>query len=95
MSAFTHLVGWACWPDVPPCHEELIYGKSEQGLFVQPALKTRSRYYLQVPLTEKNVEDWSDERFWDELKSRMLPEDAKNVVTGASLKNRLRHCAAL
>ena len=38
-----------------------------------------------MPLTE-NVEDWSDERFWDELKSRMLPEDAKNVVTGASLE---------
>ena len=79
--------GWlGMLADVPPCHEELIYGKSEQGFYLcSQRSKTRSRYYLQVPLTEK-VEDWSDERFWDELKSRMLPEDAKNVVTGASLE---------
>ena len=79
--------GWlGMLADVPPCHEELIYGKSEQGFYLcSQRSKTRSRYYLQVPLTE-NVEDWSDERFWDELKSRMLPEDAKNVVTGASLE---------
>ncbi|UOO87881.1 4-hydroxybenzoate 3-monooxygenase [Vitreoscilla massiliensis] len=79
--------GWlGMLADVPPCHEELIYGKSEQGFYLcSQRSKTRSRYYLQVPLTEK-VEDWSDERFWDELKSRMLPEDAKNVVTGPSLE---------
>ncbi len=79
--------GWlGMLADVPPCHEELIYGKSEQGFYLcSQRSKTRSRYYLQVPLTE-NVEDWSDERFWDELKSRMLPEDAKYVVTGASLE---------
>ena len=46
---------------------------------------TRSRYYIQVPLTEK-VEDWSDERFWQELKSR-LPEDvAAKLITGPSIE---------
>jgi 2-polyprenyl-6-methoxyphenol hydroxylase-like FAD-dependent oxidoreductase len=36
---------------------------------VQPAQRhTRSRYYLQVPLTDK-VEDWSDEAFWEELEA--------------------------
>ena len=79
--------GWlGMLADVPPCHEELIYGKSEQGFYLcSQRSKTRSRYYLQVALTE-NVEDWSDERFWNELKSRMLPEDAKNVVMGTSLE---------
>ena len=32
---------------------------------------TRSRYYLQVPLTD-HVEDWSDDAFWDELRRRLL-----------------------
>lgn len=46
---------------------------------------TRSRYYVQVPLTEK-VEDWSDDRFWDEL-TRRLPEDvAAKLVTGPSIE---------
>ena len=80
-------IGWlSMLADVPPCAHELIYGKSEQGFYLcSQRSQTRSRYYLQVALTE-NVEDWSDERFWDELKSRMLPEDAKNVVTGPSLE---------
>jgi len=46
---------------------------------------TRSRYYLQVGLEEK-VEDWSDQRFWDELRRR-LPEDvAARLITGPSLE---------
>lgn len=44
-----------------------------------------SRYYLQVPLTDK-VEDWSDERFWAELKNRLSPEAAERLVTGPSLE---------
>ena len=31
---------------------------------------TRSRYYLQVPLTDQ-VENWSDDAFWDELRRRL------------------------
>ena len=79
--------GWlGMLSDTPPVHHELIYVNSPRGFALcSQRSQTRSRYYLQVPLTE-NVEDWSDERFWDELKSRMLPEDAKNVVTGASLE---------
>ena len=79
--------GWlGLLADVPPCDHELIYGKSEKGFYLcSQRSETRSRYYLQVPLTEK-IEDWSDERFWDELKSRMLPEDAAKVTTGPSLE---------
>ncbi|RTL57688.1 MAG: 4-hydroxybenzoate 3-monooxygenase [Rhodocyclaceae bacterium] len=72
--------------DQPPLHHELIYANHERGfaLCSQRSL-TRSRYYVQVPLSEK-VEDWSDERFYDELRSRLDPEAAANLKTGPSLE---------
>ncbi|MBN3789605.1 4-hydroxybenzoate 3-monooxygenase [Burkholderia sp. Ac-20353] len=79
--------GWlGLLADTPPVNHELIYAHHERGFVLcSQRSTTRSRYYLQVPLTEK-VEDWSDERFWEELKTR-LPEDvAEKVVTGPSLE---------
>ena len=46
---------------------------------------TRSRYYLQVPLTDQ-VENWSDDAFWDELRRRLPAEVAEAVVTGPSFE---------
>jgi p-hydroxybenzoate 3-monooxygenase len=79
--------GWlGMLADTPPCHEELIYAKSERGFaLASQRSATRSRYYLQVPLTDK-VEDWSDEAFWEELKKRLPEEIAANVVTGPSIE---------
>lgn len=67
-------------------HEELIYARHERG-FAMCSMRssTRSRYYVQVPTTEK-VEDWSDERFWDELRSRLPAEQAAKLVTGPSIE---------
>ncbi|WP_280563700.1 4-hydroxybenzoate 3-monooxygenase [Chromohalobacter sp. 48-RD10] len=79
--------GWlGLLSDTPPVSDELIYARHERGFALcSMRSQTRSRYYVQVPL-EENVEDWSDERFWDELKSR-LPEDvAANLMTGPSLE---------
>ena len=79
--------GWlGLLSDTPPVSQELIYAHTERGfaLCSQRSL-SRSRYYLQVPLTEK-VEDWSDERFWDELKLRLDPETRAKLVTGPSLE---------
>ena len=45
----------------------------------------RSRYYVQCPLDEK-VEDWSDDRFWDELRRRLPAATADAVVTGPSFE---------
>ena len=59
-----------------PVSPELIYAKHERG-FALCSLRSQvlSRYYIQVPLTD-NVEDWSDEAFWAELKRRLPAEVA-------------------
>ena len=80
-------VGWlAVLSDTPPISDELIYGVSDRGFFLcSMRSNTRSRHYVDVSLEEK-VEDWSDERFWDELKNR-LPDEVKNdLVTGPSIE---------
>lgn len=79
--------GWlGLLSDTPPVNEELIYAHHENGFVLcSQRSETRSRYYLQVPLTEK-VEDWSDERFWTELKNRLPADVAAKLVTGPSLE---------
>lgn len=79
--------GWlGLLSDTPPVNHELIYASSERGFSLcSQRSATRSRYYLQVGLEEK-VEDWSDERFWDELKRRIPEDAARQLVTGASLE---------
>ncbi|MFM0308750.1 4-hydroxybenzoate 3-monooxygenase [Paraburkholderia sp. RL17-383-BIF-A] len=79
--------GWlGMLSDTPPVNHELIYAHHERGFVLcSQRSTTRSRYYLQVPLTEK-VEDWSDERFWEELKTRLPQDVAEKVVTGPSLE---------
>ena len=44
-----------------------------------------SRYYIQVPLEDK-VEDWPDDRFWTELKTRYPRELSEAIVTGPSIE---------
>jgi p-hydroxybenzoate 3-monooxygenase len=52
-------------------HDELVYATHPRG-FALCSMRspTRSRYYLQVPLDEP-LDEWSDARFWDELKTRL------------------------
>ncbi|MES3677405.1 4-hydroxybenzoate 3-monooxygenase [Halomonas elongata] len=79
--------GWlGLLSDTPPVADELIYARHELGFALcSMRSETRSRYYLQVPLEEK-VEDWSDERFWEELKRRVPEDVAAKLVTGPSLE---------
>jgi len=79
--------GWlGVLSDTPPVHEELIYVNSPRGFALcSQRSETRSRYYLQVPLTDK-VEQWSDQAFWDELKLRLDPEARAKLVTGPSIE---------
>lgn len=79
--------GWlGILADTPPVHEELVYARHDRG-FALCSMRsaTRTRYYLQVPAQE-NVADWSDERFWAELKTRLPAALAEKLVTGPSIE---------
>jgi len=79
--------GWlGILADVPPCDHELIYSSHQRG-FALASMRsaTRSRYYVQVPLDEK-LEDWPDERVWDELALRLGPKAAANMARGPSIE---------
>ncbi|WEJ99579.1 MAG: 4-hydroxybenzoate 3-monooxygenase [Candidatus Sphingomonas phytovorans] len=79
--------GWlGILADVPPCHHELIYSNSQRG-FALASMRsaTRSRYYVQVPLTD-TVEDWPEERLWDELALRFDPISSRGVTRGPALE---------
>lgn len=79
--------GWlGILADVPPCDHELIYANHDRG-FALASMRsaTRSRYYIQVPLDEK-LEDWPDERLWDELAVRLGPEAAANLTRGPAIE---------
>ena len=79
--------GWlGVLADVPPVGDELVYANHARGFALcSMRSRTRSRYYVQVPL-EARIEDWSDDRFWDELRRRLPDETAARVVTGPSLE---------
>lgn len=79
--------GWlGILADVPPCNHELIYANHERG-FALASMRstTRSRYYIDVPLTDR-VEQWSDDRLWDELAIRLGPEAAANITRGPAIE---------
>ncbi|MBS7414811.1 4-hydroxybenzoate 3-monooxygenase [Pseudomonas syringae] len=79
--------GWlGVLADTPPVNEELVYANHPRG-FALCSMRSaiRTRYYVQVSADEK-VEDWSDERFWDELKSRLPEHLAERLVTGPSIE---------
>jgi p-hydroxybenzoate 3-monooxygenase len=79
--------GWlGLLSDTPPVSEELIYANHERGFALCSMRSTRrSRYYVQVPLDQR-VEDWSDARFWEELKRRLPADAADRLVTGPSIE---------
>lgn len=70
----------------PPVSNELIYVNHERG-FALCSMRsmTRSRYYLQCSLDEHS-EDWTDDKFWEELTRRLDPEAVKKLQTGPSIE---------
>jgi p-hydroxybenzoate 3-monooxygenase len=79
--------GWlGLLSDTPPVHHELIYVNSSRGFALCSQRSTsRSRYYLQVPVT-KPASEWSDEAFWEELRLRLDSEARDRLVTGVSIE---------
>src|SRR5438093_3090686 len=79
--------GWlGVLSETPPVAHELIYSNHERG-FALCSMRSpkRSRYYVQVPLSD-SLEQWSDPRFWDELRRRLDPATAQALVTGPSIE---------
>jgi p-hydroxybenzoate 3-monooxygenase len=79
--------GWlGLLSDTPPVHDELIYVNHSRGFSLcSQRSHTRSRYYLQVPLTDK-IDQWSDEAFWQELRLRLDEQANDQLVTGPSIE---------
>jgi p-hydroxybenzoate 3-monooxygenase len=79
-----------CWVGVlsetPPVSDELIYATHERG-FALCSMRNehRSRYYVQGP-ADTTLEEWPDERFWDELRSRLPDGPSETLVTGPSIE---------
>ncbi len=79
--------GWlGILADVPPASHELVYARHARG-FALCSMRspTRSRYYVQCAADER-VDAWSDDRFWDELATRLDPETAATLVRGPSIE---------
>ena len=72
--------------DQPPVAHELIYAHHQRG-FALCSMRSahRSRYYIQCSMDER-VEDWSDDRFYDELGHRLNPAAASALQRGPSIE---------
>ena len=78
--------GWLGIMSRTPPLEDIIYANHPRGFALasqrSPML---SRYYIQCEL-DTNLNDWPDERYWEELKARFPVEIADKIVTGPSIE---------
>ena len=78
--------GWLGVLSETPPIEHLTYANHPRGFALASMRHSMlSRYYIQVPL-DNRIEDWPDDRFWEELKSRYPREIADAIVTGPSIE---------
>ena len=79
--------GWlGILSETPPVSHELIYSNHARG-FALCTMRSmrRSRYYVQCSLDD-HVDQWPDDRFWDELKRRLDQKAVDSLVTGPSIE---------
>ncbi len=78
--------GWLGIMSETPPLPDIVYANHERGFALasqrNPML---SRYYVQCPLDDA-LDDWSDDRFWSELTTRLGPTIGGQVVTGPSIE---------
>ena len=79
--------GWlGILSETPPVSHELIYSNHERGFALCTMRSThRSRYYVQCPLDD-HIDQWPDDRFWDELKRRLDQKAVDELITGPSIE---------
>jgi p-hydroxybenzoate 3-monooxygenase len=79
--------GWlGVLSETPPVNDELVYANHERG-FALCSMRHEmlSRYYVQCP-QDDDPDDWSDDRFWEELATRLPDDVAADLVTGPSIE---------
>jgi p-hydroxybenzoate 3-monooxygenase len=67
------------YPDICYCYHSRGFALASQR---SPML---SRYYIQCDLDDK-IEDWPDDRFWEEFLARCPKDMADSIVTGPSIE---------
>jgi p-hydroxybenzoate 3-monooxygenase len=78
--------GWLGVLSETPRLPDLVYANHPRGFALSSGRNPMlSRYYVQVPIGER-IEDWSDDRFWTELKARYPKEIADAIVTGPTIE---------
>ena len=79
--------GWlGILSETKPADHELIYASDDEGFALCSMRNERlSRYYVQCS-TQDKVENWSDERFWDVLRTRIPSQIAEHMETGPSIE---------
>ncbi|MFK7733222.1 MAG: 4-hydroxybenzoate 3-monooxygenase [Pseudomonadales bacterium] len=79
--------GWlGVLSETPPVSHELIYAYHDRG-FALCSMRSESlsRYYIQVP-ADDDIENWPDDKFWEELKRRLPVDVANSLVTGPTIE---------
>src|SRR5690606_41633588 len=75
---------------LPIFDHELIYANHERGFALcSQRSDVLSRYYVQVSLDD-HIDEWSDERFWEELKTR-IPKEAADRLDRKSTRLNSSH----
>jgi p-hydroxybenzoate 3-monooxygenase len=72
--------------EAAPTIDELIYSGHDNGFALYSMRSPKiTRLYLQVPADER-IEDWSDDRIWSELETRLPTGDGFSFNTGPILE---------
>ena len=78
--------GWLGIMSETPPYPDICYCQHSRGFALAsqrgPML---SRYYVQCDLDDK-IDDWPDDRFWDEFLARCPKDMAESIVTGPSIE---------
>lgn len=78
--------GWLGILSETPPLSDIVYAYHERGFALASQRGPKlSRYYVQCPVTD-SPEDWTDDRFWRELKARFPVDIAHQIVTGPSIE---------
>src|SRR5207248_6669956 len=78
--------GWLGIMTETPPYEDICYCYHSRGFaLASQRAPMLSRYYIQCELDTK-LEDWPDERFWQEFLARCPKYMAEKIVTGPSIE---------